>query len=189
MTNSQEQSESCSKELPSNQCDLIPQTKEQYDETLLETLKILKCAGFVTAKYMMTILEDDDIKQELFIAIWKSGQSYKEGSGTKWTTFVTNRVRMALYEAAYRRRRSKKVKDAESIPRKTNSEIISENKSSKLNFDGVSLDKDEWNIVKMRYMDDLSLKEISDRTNMSKLDVGVKIRSILKEIRRQRGIV
>lgn len=165
-----------------------PTTQEEYDETLLETLKILKSSGFITAKYMMALLEDEDTKQELFLAIWKSGVAYKDGNGTKWMTFVTNRVRMTLYEAAYKRKRATKVKEVENIPRPRQIRRTESSAPSKLNLSGVKLKRAEWNLIRLRYMDDLSLREIAEKSGSTIQRVSVALKKILRKIKEQKGI-
>ena len=139
----------------------------------IDNIKIMQKA----CKIYRKLLEYDDIKSCKMIGLWKALTHFDNNRNTKFTTFLYNIVKNEC------RKRMTQLDTKVSLP-----SILIDTKCNQNNMlddiiDGLQHPLDE--IIRLRYIDSMTLKEISNKLGINTTSVRRKIRSAIRQIKQE----
>lgn len=150
-------------------------TNTDYNTALIniDNLKIMQNA----CKKYRGILDTDDIKSCKMIGLWKALGEFDEKYGIKFTTFLYNVVRN---ECRKRLRQTNKKVRYHTL--KSNTSI-----KSKIQVEDILTDLQYpiSEIMRLRYIDSMSIKDISNQLGMNKNSVRRNIKKAINKIRQE----
>jgi RNA polymerase sigma factor (sigma-70 family) len=128
--------------------------------------------GKVASRYM-TAIEEDDIESIKMDTLWHCLKKYDEGRGTKFTSYLYQQLTFAMKNALKKKRREF---TSEHFDKEDHTPIINNQV-----IDIVSgLDDEDSNILKQRFYDNLTIKEIGNENGYSRETARRKLQNALK---------
>lgn len=137
--------------------------------------------AYKAANKFKNILDKDERYSCVLVGLWKASQRYDASQNVKFTTYLHNGVRMECITMAKKNAKGKKLRQANTLSLKP------ETQNDQAMYDLLDLidEEDQTGIIYDKYINNMTIKEISQEQNISIETVRVRLKKTKENIQRK----